>query len=200
MAIAKKKKRFYDVEIPIIGKDTQLFAMDILELDGKFIKYDLTRTLRGKGVLLDLRVSVKEEKANSYPVALTIVPYYIKRMVRKGTDYIEDSFETKCKNADLIIKPILVTRRKISKAVRRALREEAKKEIELYVNSKSSNRVFEDLLKNKLQKEIGLKMKKIYPLSAFEIRVLKAKNISEINETPETKEEISEEKIEERKE
>jgi len=182
MAIAKKKKRFYDVEIPIIGKETQLLAMDIEELNGKFLKYDLTRILRGKSVLLNLKVSVKDNKATSSPVELKLVPYYLKRMIRKGTDYIEDSFKINCKNAELIVKPILVTRRKVSKAVRKSLRENAKKEIENYLKSKSSETIFDDVLKNKIQKELSLKMKKIYPLSAFEIRVLKVSKVLEKTE------------------
>jgi len=182
MAIAKKKKRFYDVEIPLIGKETQLLAMDIEELDGKFLKYDLTRILRGKSVLLNLKVSVKDQKATSSPVELRLVPYYIKRIIRKGTDYIEDSFKTNCKDAELIVKPILVTRRKVSKAVRKSLRENAKKEIENYLKSKSSETIFDDVLKNKIQKELSLKMKKIYPLSAFEIRVLKVSKVLEKTE------------------
>ena len=43
MAIAKRKKIFFDVEIPLLKKNTQLQAYEIEELDGKFIRYDLTR-------------------------------------------------------------------------------------------------------------------------------------------------------------
>ena len=48
MAQAKRKKRFFDVEIPLINKETQLQAYEISELDGRFMKYDLTRLIRGK--------------------------------------------------------------------------------------------------------------------------------------------------------
>jgi ribosomal protein S3AE len=191
MAIAKKKNKFYNVEIPLIDKETQLIAMDISELDGKFIKYDLTRALRGKSVLLDLKVSVKDEKATSSPVGLNLVPYYIRRIVRKGTDYSEDSFITKCKNAEIKIKPILITRRKVSKSVRKALREKAKEEIEHYTKTKNYIELFDDILKNKMQKELSLKLKKIYPLSAFEIRILKVLKVLE-----DPKEEVKEEKTE----
>ena len=51
MAIAKRKKRFFDVKIPIIGKTTQLQAYEIKELDGRLIQYDLTRILKGKSML-----------------------------------------------------------------------------------------------------------------------------------------------------
>ena len=50
MAQAKRKQRFFDVEMPILNRETQLYAYEIEELNGRSIKYDLTRLLRGKSV------------------------------------------------------------------------------------------------------------------------------------------------------
>jgi len=173
MAIAKKRKKFFDVDIPLINKQTHLQAYDIKEIDGKLIKYDLTRILRGKSMLMQLRVSVKGDKATTTPRETKILPYFLKRVVRKGTNYVEDSFETPCKDGNLRIKPFLVTRRKVSRAVRKALREKARELIIEYVKTKNSLEIFEDLLKNQFQKSLSLRLKKIYPLSLCEIRVLK---------------------------
>ena len=173
MAIAKRKKRFFDVEIPIINRQTQLQAYEIKELDGRIIKYDLTRVLRGKALLLQLKVNVKDDEVTTIPQESNLMPYYLRRMVRKGTNYIEDSFSAKCKDAKLKIKILLVSRRKISRAVRKALREKAREELIIYVKDKKSQTIFEDLLKNQIQKPLSLKLKKIYPLSLCEIRHLK---------------------------
>ena len=173
MAIAKKRKKFFDVEIPIINKETQLQALEMDELEGRYIKYDLTRILKGKNIILDLKVKIKEDKAISIPQKLTLLSYFLKKATRKGTDYVEDSFSTNCKNAQIRIKPLLITRKKVSKAVKKALRNKAKEELEEYVKTRESDLIFEDILKNKIQKELSLKLKKIYPLSLCEIRVLK---------------------------
>lgn len=173
MAIAKRKKRFFDVEMPIIEKTTQLQAYEIKELDGKIIRYDLTRFLRGKSLLLQLRVKVDKEKAVASPMHAKLMPYFLKRMMRKGTNYIEDSFSANCKDAQIRIKPLLISRRKVSKRVRKALREKAREELISYVKDKDTKTLFDDLLKNKIQKPLGLKLKKIYPLSLCEIRILK---------------------------
>jgi|TARA_Y100000310_G_C20298637_1_gene630671 ribosomal protein S3AE len=173
MAQAKKRKKFFDVKIPIIGNETQLIGYNIKELDGKTIKYDLTRILKGKGVLMQLEVKVKDEKAIASPKAINLMPYFLKRMARKGTDYVEDSFSTDCKNAHVIIKPLLVTRRKVSKAVRKALRDKAKEELIAYVKDRDKETLFDEILNNKLQKSLSLKLKKIYPLSLCEIRRFK---------------------------
>jgi len=173
MAQIKRKKRFFDVDMPIIRKDTQLQAYDLKDLDGRLIKYDLTRLLKGKSLLLQLKVKVEADKATSVPRELKLLSYYLRRMMRKGTNYVEDSFSTDCKDARIRIKPFLITRRKVSRAVRKALREKTKDELIKYVKTKDSSRLFEEVLKNQLQKELSLKLKKIYPLSLCEIRTLK---------------------------
>ena len=183
MAQAKKRKKFLDVEIPLIKKVTQLQVYDINELEGKFMRYDLTRMLKGKSMILNLKVSVNEGEAIATPREIKLMPYFLKRMVRKGTNYVEDSFLAKCKDAQVRIKPILITRKKVPRAVRKALRNKAKKELIEYIEDKSSKELFDEIISNKIQKELSLKLKKIYPLSLCEIRVLK------IEEDLETKKE-----------
>jgi len=170
MAITKKRKKFFDVEIPIIGKTTQLQAYELKELNNKLIKYDLTRILRGKAILLQCQVQVKDNKAIATPKKISLMPYFLKRMVRKGTNYVEDSFSANCKNAQVKIKPFLITRRKVSRAVRKSLREKAREELINNIKDKDIGILFDELLKNQIQKELSLKLKKIYPLSVCEIR------------------------------
>lgn len=195
MAIAKRKKKFFEVEIPLINKQTPLLAFEIKELEGKFIRYDLTRFLRGKNILIQLKVKIKEEgkdsekklRATSVVREIKILPCFLKRMVRKGTNYVEDSFSVNCKDAQLRIKPFLITRRKVSRAVRKALREKAREEIIKYVGNKKSEDVFDDVLKNKLQKPLSLILKKIYPLSLCEIRMMKVEKELELKKEDKSK-------------
>ena len=173
MTIAKRKKRFFDVEIPLINKETQLQAYEIKELDKRFISYDLTRLLKGKSTLLQLKVKVTGENATAIPLQIKLLPYFLRRMVRKGTDYVEDSFSTKCEDAQIRIKPFLITRRKVSRAVRKSLRNKAKEELINYTKDKTIDTIFKDILRGQLQKLLSLNLKKIYPLSLCEIRILK---------------------------
>lgn len=173
MAQAKKRKKFFEVKLPLIKKETHLQAYEVEELDKRIIKYDLTRILKGKGMIMQFKIKVKEGEAIANPIMTKLLPYFLKRMVRKGTNYVEDSFSTKCKDAQIRIKPFLITRRKVSRAVRKALREKAKEELIEYTKNKESKILFEELLKNQIQKPLSLKLKKIYPLSLCEIRILK---------------------------
>lgn len=173
MAQAKKRKKFFDVSIPIIRKETQLIGYEIGELNDKIIKYDLTRMLKGKAMIMQLKVKVQGEKAMATPTSTKLMPYFLKRVIRKGTNYVEDSFSAKCKNAQVRIKPLLITRRKVSRAVRKNLREKARKELTDYVKDKNAETLFEEILQNKIQKALSMQLKKIYPLSLCEIRVFK---------------------------
>lgn len=222
MAQAKVKKKFWKVSIPLIRKETDLYSYSLEDIDGRYIKYDLTRLLRGKSVMLQVKVVVKGDEATTIPKGIQLMPYYVKRLVRKGTNYVEDSFQTNSKDSRVIVKPFLVTRRKVSRAVRKALREKAREELIQYIGERSIEEVFQDILRGSLQKTLSMKLKKIYPLSVCEIRNIKVKETSETkqvleempredekketkevkgedSEKSEPKEEVVEEKVEEKK-
>ncbi len=173
MAQAKRKKRFFDVEIPIIKKETQMQAYEPEELNGRMINYDLTRFLKGKSALFQLTVKSDGKEITATPTQIKILPYFLRRMVRKGTDYVEDSFSAECKNATLTLKPLLVTRKKVSRKIRNALRLKAREELSNYIKEKKSDEIFEEAIRNELQRNLSVKLKKIYPLSLCEIRILK---------------------------
>ncbi|RLG11420.1 hypothetical protein DRN69_07770 [Candidatus Pacearchaeota archaeon] len=179
MARAKKRKKFFDVEIPVINKKTQLQAYELEDLEKRIIKYDLTRLLRGKSIIIQLIVKVQGDKAIAVPKKIRIMPYFLRRMVRKGTNYVEDSFSAECKNGKLKIKPFLITRRKVSRAVRNALRNKAKEELINYVKDKEYETLFEEILKNKIQRPLSLTLKKIYPLSFCDIRMFEVEKETE---------------------
>ncbi|MBS3071330.1 hypothetical protein J4407_03470 [Candidatus Pacearchaeota archaeon] len=173
MAQAKKRKRFFEVDMPILGKETDLQAYEQKEIGGRIINYDLTRSLKGKSMILQLEVKAEKENLVAHPIQAKVLPYFLRRMIRKGTNYVEDSFIVQCENSKARIKPFLITRRKVSRAVRKALREKAKEEILNYVKDKTTDEIFDDIIKSKIQRELSSKLKKIYPLSLCEIRIFK---------------------------
>jgi ribosomal protein S3AE len=179
MAIAKRKKRFFEVEIPLIKKEVPLQAYEIEELAGRYVKYDLTRLLRGKGTVLTAKVEVNGHKAVANATSMVVLPYYIKRMLRKGTNYVEDSFSTECADALIRIKPFLITRRKVSRAVRKALRNKCKEEIIVKLKDKSTEDIMADLIRGSLQKQLSIVLKKVYPLALCEIRIIEQQKLLE---------------------
>jgi len=165
------KKRFFEVKVPMTAAKIELYAASAEELNNKIIIMDLTKNLRGKNLELKLRVKAEGENLTAEPISARLVSSYMRKVVRKGTDYVEDSFEAECRDMNALVKPFLITRKKVSRAVRNALGEEAKSFLKGYVKVRTVKELFEEIITNKLQRQLSLKLKKIYPLALCEIRI-----------------------------
>jgi ribosomal protein S3AE len=130
-------------------------------------------------------------------------------MMRKRTDYVEDSFQARCKDIRTTIKPLLITRKKVSRAVRKNLRNTTKEFLLEYLKEKDFIEVCNEILDGTLQKTMLPKLKKVYPLSFCDIRVFETKDLKKIDlkkattlptEEVEDIQEIAEEKEEETEE
>ena len=139
MVATKKtiKKKFMPMNIPLINKEIEVYGVNIESFDNRFIKLDLTSDLKGRAIELKLKVKVTESKAEANPVELQLMGFYIRRMMRKGVDYVEDSFVAKCKDNNLRIKPFLITRKRVSNKVLAGLRTLTKSEITNYIQDKN---------------------------------------------------------------
>jgi len=196
-----EKKKFFEVEVPSIRTKVKLLAYNLEQLNNRVIKLDLTRQLRGKSLEAVIKVKVANSKAEGDLFRIALLPFFIRRMMRKSVSYVEDSFPIDCINAVLRIKPFLITRKKVTRAVRKALRENTKKYLEEYAKDKDSEEIFSDVLSNKLQKILSMKLKKIYPLALCEVRDLKVekeKQGADIEKLREEKKKLKKEKEETR--
>lgn len=194
------KKKFFEIEIPLLGDKYEAMEHSIELLNNKIINLDITRKLKGKGVDLTLKIQIENGKAIAVPKKLMLLPGFISHMMHKGVDYVEDSITCETKDSNVIIKPFMITRKKVSRAVRRTLRNSAKNWIVDYLKTKTDNEVFDEILSNQVQKPLSLKLKKIYPLAICEIRIFEIKKPLEGREeaqeigTLEIKKELSENK------
>ncbi|MBS3081692.1 hypothetical protein J4416_01985 [Candidatus Pacearchaeota archaeon] len=173
MAKSSKKvvrKKFFDVLVPLTATEVKLYASSEEDLNNKIVKIDMTKNLKGKNVDLRAKVIYKDGKLDSELISLILLPSYIRRTMRRGIDYIEDSFKTSCKDAQIVIKPFMITRNHVSRNIRKEIRNLAKKFLEGYSNIKTVKELFSEIMTNKLQKAVSLKVKKIYPLAFCEIR------------------------------
>ncbi len=199
MAKLKKqiKKKFFPVNIPLLKREIELYSTDIKKLNEKRITLDLASELKGKALEVKFLVNVTEENATATPTETRLHSTYMKKITRKGTDYSEGSFITKCKDQKIRIKFTMVTRKKVTKKVLKGLRKNAIDELENWAKEKEFEKLVEEIITNKIQKELVVKLKKIYPLSNFEIKGLKIlKEEYEEQEQPLDKEPKAEEKKE----
>ncbi len=185
--ILTKRKKFIEAEIPLINTKIELIGNSPEDLKDRTIKLDLTRRLKGKSVEALVKIKIKDDKAVAYPIKIKLMPYFIRRMIRKRISYIEDSFETPSQESILRIKPFLITRKRVSRAVRKTLRNKTKNWIEDYIAEKKDDEIFNEILSNKMQRPLSLMLKKTYPLSLCEIRILELVRPLKPEEIPKSK-------------
>lgn len=192
---AKKnvKKSFYEVSAQMISTPIQLYAQSKESLEGRTVKIDLTKNLRGKSLELKLRIKLDGEQLIGIPESVELVKSHIRRMMRSGTDYCEDSFVTNCKDFSVQIKPFLITRKRVSRGILNSLRQNSNKFLRSHVKTREVSEIFSEIITNKLQKQLSLKLKKIYPLALCEIRMFKI--VGKVN-PKEVSENFAEEKTE----
>lgn len=197
--MAVEKKKFHTVQIPLLNKEIELLGKGG-DFDGRHIKLDLTNILKGKGLEIKFVVKESEGEIIASPKEAYLQGFYIRRMIRKGTDYVEDSFFAECKNHRIRIKPFLITRKRVANRVLRGLREKAREEIIAYVKDKTFETLVVDVMNGKLQKELIPKLKKIYPLGLCEIRFIGIKDLKEYEKYEEEQEKEEQAKAEKIKE
>ncbi len=184
-----EKKTFFEVRVPMTSAKIYLYASSADSLVGKVVNLDLTRSLRGKSLELKAKIKKEGEELVGEPVSVILAGSYVRRMMRKGTDYVEDSFNAECREGIVVVKPFMITRNKVSRPIRNKLRMTAKDYILAQFKSRTSKEIITSIMTNKLQKEIAQKLKKIYPLAVCEIRWLEVVKV--FDEEAKSKKEVS---------
>lgn len=190
------RKKFYQIKTEILNSNIPLYVESLEEAEGKVIKLDTTRILKGKSSESKLKI-LKDKDGNLVAKFFNfkILPFYMKRVVRKGTNYVEDSFLVEVKNAQLRVKPFLLTRKKVHRSVRKALRNKAKELIFDFFKTKTREQVFNSIFRGEIQKYLNTKLRKIYPLAFCDIRVIEVKKTFKFKKEEPEKKEIKVEKI-----
>jgi ribosomal protein S3AE len=187
-----ERKRFITVQIPILEKEIQVLGTP-KDLENKTIKMDLSRQLRGKGLTMTLQILNSEDNLIAYPKKFELTKSYLRRIIRKRTDNVEDSFQTNAKDLKITLKPFLITRKKVSRAVRKNLRNTAKEFLLGYVKERTYLEICQELLEGTLQRELLPKLKKVYPLAFCDLRVFETSEVTKIKPEMPVKEKVSEE-------
>ena len=92
--------------------------------------------------------------------------------MRTNISYVEDSFICNTKDSKIRVKPFLLTRKKVHRRVRTALRDKCRESIAELAKNRTKEEFFSEVISSKIQRQIIPKLKKIYPLSLCEIRVI----------------------------
>jgi ribosomal protein S3AE len=164
------KSKLQEIKLEIINQ-----VMDVMPIENKIIKLDITKLLRGKGCQARFIIKKQDENYVGELLSLKIYPVYIRRIIRTGTSIVEDSFECRAKDIIFIIKPFIITRKKVHRSLRNRIRIECQAEIKEFCKDKTKEEIFKAVLSAVLQKHLSKKLKKIYPLAFCDIRVIEIK-------------------------
>lgn len=174
----RRKKKWFKVVAPKILNHAELgeshvYAED--DLIGKSLKVNqstITNNMRNQNVELHFKIiSTADQIGQTDLVGITLTGGYLKRLVRKGRDKIEDSFVLKTQNQkDVRVKPVVLTNTRANNKVRQTLRRMAKEFITEYASKQRHDKFFNSIIKNRLQKEMKEHLSDIYPLKYVDIR------------------------------
>ena len=98
---------------------------------------------------------------------------YVRRVVRKGTSRVDDSFVVRTKdNVHCLVKPLFVTKHHVNNKIATSLRKKVRELLARRVAQTTSSELFTSVIHNQLQMDLKRELKRIYPLTTSEIRVL----------------------------
>jgi small subunit ribosomal protein S3Ae len=210
--VKKKKKIWVQINAPKffgnkkIGETTVFFAenaigkrieLNLMTLTGEMKKQNINM----KFVIDSVNGNIASTKIHSY----SIVPSFIKRLVRRKRDKIDYSsvYVTK-DNVKIRIKPLIITSSKTRGSTLTAIEKLSSQLITAEVKKLTFDSFVDQVLSFKFQMNLKNNLKKIHPLKSCDIRqfILESKQDSNafISVEDETVTEISDEKVEEKQE
>ncbi len=135
---------------------------------------NLTGDVRQQSVTLKFLVTSFENDAGiADVVSCEMAPSAIRRIVRKGSDRIDESFICEAENRQKVrIKPMIITKAATNSAVHRLLRKALVSSIAKYVRKHTFESLINEIITSKLQTTVKSELKKVYPLKAVEVRAL----------------------------
>ena len=190
-----KKKHFVKITAPkqfneqVIGESPVEDARLLLGRKVKVNMMSITNDPKSQNVQIHFKISaLKGEGVTTEIVGYTLLPSFVKRLVRKEKVRVDDSFKVTTKDGKILfVKPFLLTLNKTTQSVATSLRREVQKSIKSKVSVIGYEEFISDLVSHKFQNILRKELSKIYPLKQCEVRDLQVIGQEEVNEK-ETKE------------
>ncbi len=180
LVVKKKKKVWFSIVSPKEFGDfivAETLASDPSILTGRVVRaslMDLTNDPKKQNVQLTFKItSVKEKDAYTDLIRYELTPSYIRRLMRKERDKVEDSFVALSKdNVKVRIKPFIITKSKTQNSVLSAIRKRAREFLADFLREQTYYDFISEVTSTKTQKTLREQLKKIYPIAVLEFRVV----------------------------
>ena len=209
-SLKAKKKRWVTILAPKILNERPIGESYVADPDlliGRVISCNLmtlTNDMKTQNITMKFIVSeIKDGKAHTKPVGYSLNQTYLKRMMRRGKNRIDESYHLKtADDRGIRIKLFLLTNSVAKSSVVKVIRNKLKEQVTGIVEKNKYDDIFDGVISHKIQREIRAIINKMFPLKACEIKALKEEKIKttvkkEVKEIEKIK---KEEKTEESKE
>ena len=176
----KQKKIWFNIVTPKeMGNYTvgETPALEPQQLVGRNVRVNLMNILndpKKQNIQITFNIkSVRDKNAITEITRYEVLPSFVKRMVRKGRNKVEDSFIAETKDRIKVrIKPIMITRTKTQRSTLTGLKNKAREFITEKLKTQNFADLINDVVSTKFQREMREKLAKIYPLALCEFKMI----------------------------
>jgi ribosomal protein S3AE len=172
------KKGWFPIIAPKLfneGWVGEVFIADPAATIGRIVTVSmtvLTNDPQRQHVLLSFRITGQGKQGlTTELVSYHFSPNATKRFVRRSRSKMDDSFTANTADGKKIrIKPMIVTRSKAQGGVRAAMVKATREFFILHLSKMKLEQFWSELVNHNIQKGLGDQLRKLYPLSACEVR------------------------------
>jgi small subunit ribosomal protein S3Ae len=176
--VKTKKKVWHKVLAPaIFGKKEigESYLTSAEQAKGRPLRVnlkDLTGSMRDQNVYVSFKISKWQGTTlETVPMGYELTPQFVKRMVRKNCNKLEDYFTLKTKDGkSVIVKTLMLTLHKVPRSTRSSLRLGLQKTLTEEFAKNNFETVLNLLVGNKIQYPAKKKLAKIYPMKEVAVR------------------------------
>ncbi len=173
-----KKKQWFQIVAPkqfenvVIGETLVAEANSML---GKTLTHslmNLTNDVKRQNINIHFKViGIEGDKGKTKIIGYEIIPYSVKRFVRRNSEKMDLSFVTETSDKVLMrIKPLVITKADVKGSIAAKMRNSIVQLLTRMVNKMSYDDFMNDIIAHKVQSTMRESLNKIYPLKVCEIR------------------------------
>jgi ribosomal protein S3AE len=176
-----KKKKWYSIVAPaMLGEKVlgESYLVDTETVEGRKLNMNLmqvTGDIKAQNSSVQFEVTgAKDSRIQTKLIGYEFLSAAVKRLIRRRMTRIDDSIVCVTKDGIKVrVKPLVMTRSKVSRSVEHSLRAHLRYEVISQVKNYACEELFSSVIKNKVQQDIKMKINVLYPLKGVIIRSLK---------------------------
>ncbi len=175
----RKRKKWFSIPASREFREMEIGEIQAVSsenLIGKNITVSLsllTNDMKKQNTKITFKIIDTKDKIKTQVKKIELQQTSVKRIARKGKNKIDDSFTAKTKdNVSIRIKPIFLTKNKTTKPVLTSIRKKAKALLTEKISLLNYSDLIYQIVNFRIQRDLRDKIKKIYPVSFYQIRSL----------------------------